>query len=518
MRKNEYVLAIDCGTQSLRTMIFDTKGSLAAMEKIPYEPYSEIEPGRAEQDPEIYWQSLCTALTRLKEHAGSSYAKIEGIGVTSQRDSMICLDEKGDPLRPAILWLDQRKADICYKPGFPMKQIFFLIGMGNTIRKMQRDGKCNWIRQHEPHVWERTYKYVQLSGFLHQRITGEWKDSIASQIGHIPFDYKKQRWASENALTAKLYPVEQEKLVELVPPGSEIGKITDEFAHISGLRRGIPVIACGSDKGCETLGMGVVDEEAGSLSFGTTATIQTTVSTYMEPLKFLPSYPAPIPGRYNPEVEIFRGFWMIKWFKEQFGYKEIQEAKGTDKSPEELLDTMLGQTSPGASGLLVQPYWSPGLKNPYAKGAMIGFGSAHTRAHIYRSMIEGLCYALLDGRQRIEHVTGKKMRRIAVSGGASSSDSICRIAADIFGLPILRGKTIETSGLGAACIIQYGIGSFESIQSAVQSMVSYHDTFKPTAEHHEMYMKLFGVYQKIYPSLQRLYREIGTITQYPELY
>nr|MDA3834973.1 FGGY-family carbohydrate kinase [Spirochaetales bacterium] len=471
----------------------------------------------AEQDTELYWASLLSVLEKLREHNPALFKCIEGLGVTAQRDTMVCLDENGKPLRNAIIWLDQRKADIVYRPGFPLRQVYAAVGMIDTIKKIQRDGKSNWIRQHQPEIWKKTYKYTTISGFFHRRMTGLWHDSTANQIGHIPFDYRRQMWSAPSGLSAKLYPIPKEKLPDLVPPGSIIGKISTAFAHQSGLPEGLSVVACGSDKGCETLGMGVVSPDTASLSFGTTATIQTTTATYVEPLRFLPAYPAPIPGKFNPEVEIFRGFWMITWFKEQFGFKELSESKQLGKTPEELLDETLKTVPAGSMGLLVQPYWSPGIKQPFAKGAMVGFGSVHTREYMYRALVEGLCYALLEGKHRIEKVTKEPIKRITVSGGASRSDAICRIAADVFGLPLLRGKTAETSGLGAAVVVQTGIGTYKTVKEAAEGMISHQDEFIPESSNHKLYQELFAVYQKIFPSLDHVYKKIGKITDYPKL-
>ncbi len=515
--KDHYVLTIDCGTQSLRAMIFSSNGTLEAIKKIEYVPYRETAPGRAEQDAEVYWDSLIKALLCLQEDSPELYGRIEGIGVTTQRDSMVCLDSEGKPLRDAIIWLDQRKAHRIYEPGILMSQVYSFVGMSDTINKLQREGKSNWIKEFEPDIWEKTDSYVQLSGFLNRRITGRSGDSTASQIGHIPFNYKKQRWATKGDITAKLYPIDRKKLVELYAPSEKMGSVCKRFSEITGIPEGLPVIACGSDKGCETIGMGVVDSDRGSLSFGTTATIQTTMDRYVEPLRFIPAYPASIKGKYNPEIEIFRGFWMISWFKEQFGFKEVQESLKTGRSPEEILNTMLDTVPAGSMGLLTQPYWSPALKNPTAKGSIIGFGSVHTKAHLYRSMIEGLCFALLGGMHKIEKVTHRPMKVLTVSGGASRSSGICQIAADIFGLPILRGETSETSGLGAAAIVETGIGTYKTVEDAVTHMVKYADTFKPDQKNHEIYKKLFAVYEKIFPSLRVLYQQIGEITHYPEI-
>jgi sugar (pentulose or hexulose) kinase len=343
---------------------------------------------------------------------------------------------------------------------------------------------------------------------------------VASQIGHIPFDYKKQKWGNPKSLltfSAKLFPIEKQKLPEIVKPGELIGIIGKTSAEQTGLPENLPVIACGSDKGCETLGMGVLSNKTASLSFGTTATIQTTSKKYLEPIPYMPSYPAVIPGYFNPEVEIFRGFWMINWFKNEFAHNEILEAQERGISPEEVLNELLHQSPPGAMGLMVQPYWSPGLSQPSAKGAIIGFGDVHKKPHIYRAVIEGLVYALREGKERIEKVSKTKIQKLAVSGGASQSNEICQITADIFNLPVVRGNTAETSGLGAAVLTAFGTGNFNSIEEAVKQMVQYKNEFRPTNENVKLYDELYRkVYKKMYRKLEPFYHEIREITRYPE--
>ena len=514
------LLSIDCGTQSLRAIIFSLEGELLAIERVPFEPYVSPRTSWAEQDPEIYWNALKNACQNLKKDFPDAFSNIVGCGVTALRDSMINVDSEGNPLRPVMVWLDQRKAQPVYHPHIGMRMLIKAIGMEDSIDKAQRDGKCNWIRQNQPEIWENTHKYLQVSGFLNYRLTGEFKDSVASQIGHIPFDYKKQIWGNPNdwfTFSAKLYPVEKDKLPELIPPGQEMGKISPKAAEETGLPAGLPVISCGSDKGCETLGMGVVNDEWASLSFGTTATVQTTTRKYMEPVKYMPAYPAVVPGFFNPEVEIFRGFWMVTWFKEEFACKEIKKAKKKGIAVEAVMDKMLKKSEPGSHGLIVQPYWSPGLNEPSAKGAMIGFGDVHKKPHVYRAVIEGLTFALKEGLEKIEKVSGKKVRKIAVSGGASQSDEICQITADVFNLPVVRGKTTETSGLGAAVLIALGTGKFETIEQAIEKMVSHQDEFYPDLQHVDTYHALYRkVYRKIFKKLGPLYHEIRNITGYPD--
>ena len=511
------ILSIDCGTQSLRALLFSISGHLLESVKIQYEPYISPNPGWAEQDPEIFWNSLVKACSRLKQKAPDLFDAIKGIGITTQRATMINVDKNGNALRPSITWLDQRKA----ADRFPMKSFLYpalkIKGLDRLVSRLFRDGKCNWIIQNQPEIWEKTHKYLQVSGFLNYKLTGEFKDSVASQIGHIPFNYKKMTWCGRFELASMLFPVEKEKLPEVISPGGLIGKVSRIAMAETGLKEGLPVIACGSDKGCETLGMGVLDNSMASLSFGTTATVQTTSARYFEAIPMMPPYPAPVPGHYNPEIEIFRGYWMITWFKNEFAHKEVAQAEKSGISPEAELDSLLLQSPPGAMGLMVQPYWGPGLTHPDAKGAMIGFGDVHTKAHVYRAVIEGLAYALLDGVHTLEKRGKMRIEKMAVSGGASQSDQICQISADIFNRPLVRGKTTETSGLGAAIVTAAGVGLYPSIREAMGNMVNYGTTFEPNPGHAAIYKELFKrVYLKIYPSLKHVYKEIKDITGYPE--
>ena len=514
------ILSIDCGTQSTRAILFSLKGEIIDKEKILYEPYISNKPGWAEQNAEIYWESLCKATNSLKKRNSESFKKIQGVGVTTLRNTLVNIDITGKVLRPSLTWLDLRIAKNVYRPNFILKTIFKIIGINATLRKMERKGHSNWIRQNEPEIWKKTHKYLQVSGYLNYKLTNKFTDSIASQIGYVPFDYKKQKWANPKEvfeISSKLYPVEKDKLPKLIKPGETIGTITEKASELTGIPIGIPVIACGSDKGCETLGMGVTNTRMLSLSFGTTATAQTTTDKYMEPIKYFPSYPSLIPNHWNPEMEIFRGFWMINWFKNEFALKETLEAAKKNIPVEEVLNTLLHNSPPGAMGLIMQPYWMPGLGEKNAKGAMIGFGDVHKKEHIYRAVIEGLAYGLLDGKQRLEKRGGFKFEKLTVSGGASQSDEICQITADVFNMPLIRGKTHETSGLGAAIITAYGIDAFSSLNKAIEQMTNYKDLFTPIAENAKLYKELYEkVYLKMYKNLEPLYKKIQEITGYPE--
>jgi len=209
---------------------------------------------------------------------------------------------------------------------------------------------------------------------------------------------------------------------------------------------------------------------------------------------------------------------MVNWFKEQFGHHEKTLASNQGVAAETLFDDLVNAVPPGSMGLMLQPYWTPGIKipGPEAKGAIIGFGDVHTRAHLYRAILEGLAYALREGKERIEKRSGVPITSLRVSGGGSQSDAAMQLTADIFGLPAARPHIYETSALGAAIDAAVGLGLHPNFQTAMEKMTRLGRVFEPIQANRRIYDELYRrVYQKMYPRLQPLYRDIQKITGYP---
>lgn len=507
-----YVLSIDCGTQSIRAVVFDEKGKMLLYNKQSFTPYFSKEPGWAEQDPLLYWEKICAATQQLKVEDPELFSQIESICVTTQRDTLILVDDKGTVLRPAILWADQRKA---LKPRrlSPINLLAIsVIGMKQVGKILSQSTHAHWVQDYEPEIWGKTYKCLQVSGFVNLQLTGEFKDGMASQIGHIPFEYKKFRWAAKGSMKAELAQIERSKLIELVQAGDLIGTLHERAALETGFNVGIKVIAAGSDKGCETLGVGCLDNDIVSISLGSQASIQTTSDKYYEIQSFIPPFQAVIPGKYNPELQIYRGYWMITWFKHEIAEKERVEAEARGILTEKVLDEKLAKIPPGAEGLLLQPYWGAAVKSPEAKGAILGFTDFHTRIHIYRAIIEGIGFALFDGMQKMEKKSGVKVRKIAISGGGSQSDTICQITADLFKLPVYRVQTSETSSLGASIVGYVANGTYASFEEGIKHMVHVGDVFKPNEINMKIYSDIYeNIFKKTYKRLRPLYRALDKI-------
>jgi sugar (pentulose or hexulose) kinase len=514
---SDRILALDVGTQSVRALAFDGAGTLVAGARVPIEPYVAPRPGWAEQDPEIYWRAAEEACGRLWA-SGFDRASVAALALTTQRGTVVVTDLDGRPLRPAIVWLDQRRTVGLPPVGGLNGFAFRALGVMDTIAAFQADAESNWIRVNEPEVWARIGRYLLLSGYLARRMTGRFVDSAAAQIGYLPFDFRRSRWAARRDWKWAVCDVDAAWLPELVQPGERLGELTDEAAAALGLPPGLPVIATAGDKACEVLGSGALDPAIGALSLGTTATFNTTQRRYVEPIRYVPAYPSAVAGAWTLETMVYRGFWMIEWFLREFGHPEAARAAAEGSPAEALLDELLAQAPPGSMGLTVQPYWSPGLRfpGPEAKGAMIGFGSVHTRAHVYRAILEGIAYALRDGAERTERRTGTAITELRASGGGARSPAVVRLIADVFGLPTGVPHTHETSGLGAAIAGAVAIGLHPDADTAVRSMTRLAALVEPDPATHATYERLYRqVYRPMYGRLRPLYDAIRTITGYP---
>lgn len=501
------ILTFDCGTQSIRCTLVNKKGEIIGMATQRCKPYFSLKRGYAEQYGEVYEQAICDVSQKLKETHGRYWDNIIAVTTTSVRDTCVCLDKDGKPVRPIIMWLDQREAAFDYKqvPAF-YRFLFRLVGMTETAKMQGKLTMSNWIRENEPENWAKTYKYVTISGYFNHMMTGKFIDSKACQIGHIPYHYKKRRWKTKRDMQYRIFNVEPEKLCDLVEPGEILGYITKEFAEKSGIKEGLPLIATGADKGCEALGCGVVSPDTVSISFGTQSTVQFVTEKYVTPEPFLPSYTAVMPNQYNPEIQIYRGYWMVSWFIEEFAKYEVEEAKKQNVSVEQLLDKRLHEIPPGCDGLVLQPLWAPMLRSPEGRGTIIGFNHVHTKWHLYRAIIEGINYALLDAFKKIQRRVKNKIKKIIVSGGGSKSDYVCQMTADMFGLPVTRVQTWETSSLGSSMAGFVAMGEFDSFGEAVKEMVRYRDTFTPDGKIHGYYDDIYnGVYKDLYKKLRPAY-------------
>ncbi len=515
MGNDNYILSIDYGTQSVKVSVFDDKGNILAFEKQNYNPpYFSANPSWFEQHADFYWEQMCLASQKLCQKNFELMNNVKGVVTSCFRDTAVMLDKNHKPIRPAILWLDQRVAKVEEKLPLLNRTLFALVGMKETVRVQRAKSMSNWLKVNEPINWKQTDKYVNISTYLNYRMIGELKDSPSNYAGHYPLDFKRCKWYGSHALKFPVFNIDASKLCELVDQNLPLGKVSLQAHEESGIPFGIPLLSSSSDKANETIGNGSIDETSATISYGTAATISISSKRYVEPETFLPAYATPIKNLYNTEVQIYRGYWMINWFVEQFYQSEKEECEKLGISYLDKLNKEMFQLVPGADGLILDPYWGPSLKRPNYKGVVIGFSDNHTKIHLYRAIIEGICFSLKNSLTKIERKMHRKVERLYISGGGAVSDEIAQITADIFNLPVYRVQTIETSSLGSAIVGFVKLGIYDSLETAIIKMVRTKSKFLPRHEISITYDYIFkNIYQKIYKNNIKICKNIRKLTK-----
>lgn len=513
----EFIIAVDSGTQSIRAIVYDRSGREIAKSQQELEPYFSVKPGWAEQKPDDYWTNFCRVVKEVMKHKDVDPKKIGGLGITTQRGCIIPMDKDGTPLRNCIIWLDQRFTENPPPVDWKIKALFTVIGKAELIKLIQKNSKFTWIYTYEPEVYKKTKIFGQITTFFVKKLTDSFNDCASMYVGYWPLESKKFDWYGIDGIL-DVFCIRRDHLPTLFKPNEVLGHVTKKAAQETGLPEGLPVIVGAGDKQSESLGAGAITPDIGTISYGTATTMEVMTKKFIESNKlYYFTWCSALPDAWNLECFIYRGFWMAKWFIQQLGYREAVEAEKQGVAPEALLDTVIRDIPPGSMGLMLQPYWTPHPSQKFSKGSIIGFGSVHTRAHIYRSILEGIAYELRRLGELVQKDTKVPLKELRVGGGGSRSDMAVQIAADVFNLPAKRMRNFENCAMGAAIDAAVATEMFSGFDEAVESMVQTGDTFEPIPENHKIYDDLFNdVYMKTYGALAPLYRRIGDITGYRE--
>lgn len=506
----EYVIGFDSGTQSVKTIIFDKDGSIVGEGHQQHKV--DISPGRAEQNPEDWWDCFCLSVKQALENAKISSESISSIGITHQRCTLCIVDENCRPLLPAQVWYDARsvKQVRWVREEFGAERYLEIAGrLPDTTWWAQ---KLMWVRDNLPDIFDKAYKFLTVHGFFVRRLTGEWKDSYAAPTGLL--DMAELRYSTT---LLDRFGIPREKLCDLIPPGEVIGYVNKQAAEQTGLSMEVPVASGTGDQQAGGLGCGVIDSRLAYLNLGTSVVLGTISPRYVAHQNFLVREGV-VPGTWNPEALLNSGYWLITWFKENFT-KQLTESFEKTDVPEERLDTIAGKVPPGSLGLIVQPYWL-GVRQPYwdenARGSIIGWTSAHKPEHLYRAILEGISYDIrlnLEGMEKVLDILPDEVR---IHGGGARSGLSCQIMADVLNRDVNTVSTTEATALGAAILAATAVGFYPNIEDAVKNMTRVKSQFRPIRSNSEIYDELYRkIYSKYYEAVQPFFKEITDTIGYP---
>lgn len=457
----KYIIGIDEGSQSAKITIFDVKGNIVCEGKHPLRPYNLPQPGYVEHPDDDWWTAICEASKKCMANFEGNVEDIVGIGLCTIRCCRAYLKEDGSLAQPAMSWMDIR------------------------------------VSQPYEHTNPDVRYIVASSGYITNRLTGEYKDTISNYEYGWPVDVDNWKW-SDDPESYKATGMPREMLFDLVMPGDVLGYITKEASELTGFPQGLPVVATGNDKAVEGLGTGCMGDTTACISLGTYTTAMMEGKENLKGTSYAWPKFSSVPNKFLYDSNgIRRGMWTISWFRDILGesYIKMAEEKGT--SAEGLLSEEAEKVPAGSDGLMTVLDWLAPVDARYKKGIMIGFDGRHTRGHMYRSLLEAIAMTLkkhVDDMCNEVHVT---LDKLIITGGGSNSDLFMQIFADVFNLPVVRNEVNGAAGLGSAICAAVAAGVYGSFEEAVENMVRVKDEFTPNPVNTELYDKLRVVYQGI---------------------
>jgi xylulokinase len=458
-----YLLAIDNGSQSTKVTIFDPRGHPVAAARRRLKPYDTSVPGHAVHPGDDIWDSIADACRAVMDRFGGDPADIAAVGLCTIRFCRALLAADGTLTEPVLSWMDERVARP-YAATNPLT------------------------------------RYVTTSsGYITHRLSAQFTDAAANYQGVWPIDQDTATWSEDPAAYAAT-GMPRDMLFDLVPPGGLLGHVTAAAAQATGIPAGLPVYATANDKAVEALGSGL-GEDAVLLSLGTYIAAMTLGSSSSSTDDSYWVNFAARPGKYLYEsTGIRRGMWMVSWFR------------GVLDGPADLEDILNAEASglaPGSNGLLTLPDWLAPGHAAWRRGALLGFDGSQGRAHIYRSILEGIALTMANNTTAMERALGRTLSPVLVSGGGSRSDVMMQIVADVFGRPARRTTVTDAAGLGAAICAAVGHGLYPDWDQATAAMVMPGGQFAPGARAVRAYQRINQVYAGLTTITDPLFRSLA---------
>ena len=492
------VLGIDVSTTATKAILVDGSGAVVGIGSSEY-PFSQPQPLWSEQDPHLWWDGTVEAVGRALAAAGDGAADVEAIGLTGQMHGLVLLGADDEPLRPAILWNDQRTAAEC-------DAIRAAIGAERLVRITGNDAltgftapKLLWVRDHEPDVWARVRHVLLPKDVVRLRLTGRHAMDKGDGSGTILFDLAARAWSPEMLDALGIDPAWMPPTFE----GPEItGGLDRGVAARLGLAAGIPVVAGGGDQQANAVGVGAVVPGRVALSLGTSGVVfATTGRPLYEPAGRVHAFCHAVPGRWHMMSVMLSAAGSLRWFRDTV-------------APGEAFGDLVGAAADvpvGSGGLLFLPYLS-GERCPYpdplARGAFVGLTLAHDRRHLTRAVIEGVAFGLRDGLDLMVAAGMPAPTQIRASGGGTASALWRQVLADVLEAEIATVSTTEGAAYGAALLAAVGAGWHPTVEATADALVRVTPVASPGPDG-PAYRAFHARYRELYPALASTFRQLA---------
>jgi xylulokinase len=502
------LMGIDVGTSGLRAIVVDAaSGQVLGAATAGY-PLLTPRPQWAEQHPLDWWRAAQSAIPEALRRAGGRGGDLVALGLTGQMHGLVLLDEADAPIRPALLWCDQRTEAQC-------AEIHRRVGL-DRLKAIARNPaltgftapKVLWVREHEPEAYARVRRILLPKDYLRFQLSGEFATDVADASGTLLLDVPARRW-SDDLLAALEVP---RAWLPTVHEGPEVvARVSAAGAGATGLPPGLPIVAGGGDQAAGGVGNGIVRPGLVSCTVGTSGVVFAATQGVTEAPDALQAFCHSVPGMWHVMGVTQAAGLSLRWVRDQLAGGGAGGADG-DAAYERLV-AEAAAAAPGCEGLLFLPYLmgerAPHL-DPEARGGWIGLTARHTRADLLRAVLEGVSYSLRDCLTLLD-AAGIAVADVRASGGGARSALWRQILADVFGRQVAVLENAEGPAFGAALLAGTGAGVYPDVAAACDQTLREAGRVAPDPERAALYDAYYGAYQGLYPALRPTFERLAAL-------
>ena len=504
-------LGIDVGTSATKALVMDAAGKVLSSATGPH-PVRCPRPGWSEQDPQVWWRSTRQAVRAALRSAKAGKSDIAGIGLSGQMHGLVMLDANDQPIRPAIIWNDQRTAqeaiDIERTVGGRARLIELV---GNQAMTSFTLTKLLWVRRHERAHYRRLRHMLLPKDYVRLMLTGDYAGDVSDMSGTLMLDQRRRQWS---APILKAFDIDPAVLPAVYESHEVVGQLSRRAATALGLAPGVAVVAGAGDQPAGAVGNGVVTAGLTSATLGTSGVVYVHSKDYVvDPRGRVQTFCSAVDGQYCLFGCVLAAGGSFQWFRNVLGQAELEAAARSKQDPYELLTAQAAKAAPGCRGVFWLPYLTGERTphaDPHARAGWIGLHAGTTRGELVRAVLEGATFAMNDA---LSILRDRKLpiRQVRLSGGGARSAFWRQLQADIYGTTCATINAEEGPAYGAALLAAVGTGRWPSVAAATASAIRLTRTIRPEAARKRLYRAYHRQYAALYPALKDQFAAIAAL-------
>ncbi len=505
------LIGIDIGTSGTKTLLIDPEGRIRASVTVEYPSYAP-KPAWSEQEPEDWWKATCRSIKMALRKAEVKGDQVGGIGLSGQMHGSVFLDAKGEVLRRAILWNDQRTGAECdqiTQAAGGRRKLIRLVS--NPALTGFTAPKVLWVRKHEPRIYERAAKVLLPKDYVRYRLTGQFATEVSDASGTLLLDVQKRKWSKK---LLGLLDIDADLLPEVFESPEVSGRLTKQAAKATGLAEGVPVVGGGGDQAAGAVGNGIVRRGVISATMGTSGVVFAHAETVeTDPEGRVHTFCHAVPGKWHVMGVVLAAGGSLQWFRNTLCRDLVRKAGREKVDPYELITADAADVPPGSHGLYFLPYLT-GERTPHAdpdcRAAWVGLSNMHTRAHMARAVMEGATYAMRDCLEIIQGM-GVPVKEVRVAGGGARSAFWRQLQADVYKKAVWTVSSEEGPAYGVALLAGVGTGLWKTVPEACDATIRTLDETRTDRQTARLYDKLYPEYGQLYRSLRDDFKRIAAL-------